>query len=523
MNRIARVLAVLACLVLALTTAACRDETSADDKTLRVLLDTMPTNLDPQLADTDETRLIVRSCFEGLFRIEEGQVRPAACESYQVSKDGLTYTFTLRKGLAWSDGEPLTAADFRFGLVRALRPETKAPEADRLSAVDGASAMLAGQAGEESLGLEVRDKRTLVIRLATPDEHLLEALSYAMAMPCREDVFTAAAGRYGMDDDLIVCNGPLALSQWGDTSFRLKRNEHYVGDFASRPAAITLSFGATDAERVDAITDGLADLAVLRAQSAGIAENARVTLYRHVDTTWVVWLRPGAATLGDAAVAAALKRTLSADLAADALPAGFTPSGRLLADDLRVGFARSGAVIPAPASAVADPEGAQAALVAALKPYKGVLPTLTLYYADEDGLKPVASRLAQEWQRALGAVVNIESKPTADLVAAVDKGNVDLALCPLTAPDGQAASALRRLAGWLGAGADALAAYDAAAALDDAAQAQKLAELEVGLLADSHLIPIAQSGRCLAAADGVVGVDFDLRQGLMPLYTLGRY
>ena len=523
MKPIARVLTGLLCLLLVLTAAGCRSEKSADDKTLRVTLDTMPSNLDPQLADSDEARLIVRSCFEGLFRVEEGRVQPAACEKYSLSEDGLTYTFTLRKGLTWSDGEPLTAADFRFGLVRALRPETRAPEAERLSAIAGAAAVLAGQAGEDALGIEARDKRTLVLHLSAPDEHLPEALSYAMAMPCREDVFLAAGGRYGMKFDLIVCNGPLTLAQWGETSIRLSRNEHYTGKFASRPAAVVLSFGGTDAERIDAMADGLTDLAVLRVQSAGAAKNARLKIHRHADTTWVLWIRPGAATVGDPTVTAALKQALGRDVIEDTLPSGFTATDRLLADDLRVGFTRCADLIPAPAGRAADPEGAQAALVAALKNYKGTLPTLTLRYADEDGIKPVASRLAQQWQKELGAVVNIEAVPTSDLLTAIGQGEIDLALCPLTADDGQAVTALRRLAGWLGADEARLAAFDAAATLEESAQAEKLARFETELLADSHIFPVAQSGKCLAAIEAAVGVNFDLQQGLLPLYKLGKY
>ena len=158
-----------------------------------------------------------------------------------------------------------------------------------------------------------------------------------------------------------------------------------------------------------------------------------------------------------------------------------------------------------------DPAGAQAALVEALKRYDGALPTLTLRYADEEGIKAVAGRIAKQWQKELGAVVNIEAVPAADLIAAVDSGAIDLALCPLTADDGRAVTALDRLAKWLGLAAESTADTPEAVAAKEAA-----------LLADSHLFPVAVSGRCLAASDAVTGAEMDLQQGLLPLYKLGK-
>ena len=511
MKAFLRVTALLLCVCLLLAGTACSGGSDPSGAVLRLALDAMPHNLDPQLAESDETLLIVRSCFEGLYRMEGAAALPAACERAELSADGLTCTFTLRKGMLWSDGEPVTAADFRFGLVRALRPETRAPEAARLSAVVGAAALLAGEGSEDALGIETRGDRTLILRLNEPDDRLPETLACAMAMPCREDVFTAAAGRYGMKTDLLVCNGPLTVSSWSETTVRLVRNEHYTGDFAAKSAGVTLSFGDTDAERIDAISSGMIDLALLRAQSVGAANNARLAVTRRYDTLWVLWLRPETKTAGDPAVSAALRRALGPEVIADVMPAGFLATRSLLAGDLTVGRQRAAAVIPAPAASPADPAGAQAALVEALKRYDGALPTLTLRYADEEGIKAVAGRIAQQWQKELGAVVNIEAVPAADLIAAVDSGAIDLALCPLTADDGRAVTALDRLAKWLGLAAESTADTPEAVAAKEAA-----------LLADSHLFPVAVSGRCLAASDAVTGAEMDLQQGLLPLYKLGK-
>ena len=97
MKPFVRLLAALLCVLLLPTCAGCRSGSSTADKNIRITLDVMPDNIDPQLASTDEELLIVRNSFEGLFRIDNEKVVPAACESYTVSEDALTYVFTLRE------------------------------------------------------------------------------------------------------------------------------------------------------------------------------------------------------------------------------------------------------------------------------------------------------------------------------------------------------------------------------------------------------------------------------------------
>ena len=86
-------------------------------------------SFDPQLAGSDPELVIVENCFQGLLdKDEHGTLIPGVAENWEVSEDGLTYTFYLRKGLFWSDGEsPVTADDFVFAFERLFSPETSAP------------------------------------------------------------------------------------------------------------------------------------------------------------------------------------------------------------------------------------------------------------------------------------------------------------------------------------------------------------------------------------------------------------
>ena len=522
MKRILAVWMMLVCLSLLVCGTGCHSDATTGDKTIRITLDTMPDNLDPQLAESDETLLLVRNAFEGLFRADGGEILPAACEQYRVSEDGLTYTFTLREGLTWSDGSPLTAADFRFGLVRALRPETQAPNAERLLRIVNAAEVLAGTADEATLGIEAKDDRTLVIRLTQRDDSLPETLTYAMTMPCKESLFLQAAGRYGMTDKQILFNGPFALSQWDESTLRLTRNDCYVGAFPAKPAAVVLRFGGTDNERIESVNNDFTDLIALNTQSATVAEDARLSVRLFQDTTWLTLINPEASVLGDPAVSEAFRTALGADLLEGNLPDHFQLTARIIADDLLVGTDRYRDLVSQPSASSARPAEAKAKLIAALKPYGGSLPTITLLYADVDGMRHTANLIAQHFQKELGAVVNIEARSIADLVRAVESQEYQLALCPITAVNGKAQTQLRNYLVAMGAGEDMLSRLDAVSDLDADAAAEAIRKLESDALADSHVFPVAQSGRCFAMTDALTDVQPDLCQGLIALYRAGK-
>ena len=114
-------------------------------------LDGAPQNLDPQSAADPASRLVIANLFEGLVTVDTfGGIQAGAAESWTVSKDGLTYEFTLREDGKWSNGDPLTAADFVYGFRRLFDPATNAP---------GVSDFLCIQGGPLRRGRERRSGR----------------------------------------------------------------------------------------------------------------------------------------------------------------------------------------------------------------------------------------------------------------------------------------------------------------------------------------------------------------------------
>ena len=141
-----------------------------------------PPTLDPHHASDTTSAAIVVELFSGLVTINlDLQLAPDLAESWEVSSDGLTYTFRLRPNAAFHDGKPVTAHDVKYSLERALDPETGSPTVDTyLDDIVGAEERLAGQA-QEVEGVRVVDDRTLTITIKEPRAYFLAKLTYPTA------------------------------------------------------------------------------------------------------------------------------------------------------------------------------------------------------------------------------------------------------------------------------------------------------------------------------------------------------
>ncbi len=496
-----RIISILLAAAIVFTLTACSSGDSGATS-VRVLMDTKPANIDPQLAESTEELAVTRNCFEGLFRYVGGKAEKAACASYSVSEDGLEWRFTLRDGLKWSDGEDMTAEDFAFGIKRALMPETIAKNAKLLSCIKGAAAALGGSGTVENVGISVQDGKTLVIILEKKCSELPEILCRAICMPCRKDVFYKAKGKYGMSDTLIVCNGPYSLANIGDSTLKIVRNEHYVGDFKGNYNQVTFSYGATESERIASLSDSLAGVAFISSSSADEANAAELEITVFKNTSWVIAINKNAEILGSSDVSAAIKSAVDSSAYKDILPYSFSAFGGVIADELQASGKNFLSVAGSRTPLKADPNASKN-LITALEKQKGKLEALTLVYPEEYELKQLAARIAQQLQQQLGVVVNITPSSAAKIESDVKDGNYQLALLPISSDDGFAITALENMA---------------TAGLVNALDTADPLKAEREILANPHIIPLAQSGRCIALATKSDKMKFDLFEGVVSFY-----
>ncbi len=194
-----------------------------------------PDSLDPHRARSTESMQILRDVFEGLTRLDQQAAPiPGAAESWTVTDDGLVYTFKLRPGLRWSNGDPLVAEDFIAGLRRLVNPATASQYAEVVDVIVNASDIVAGKKTVDSLGVSAPDATTVVITLATPAPYLPGLMAHPSCSPLHRPSLAKLGDRFARPGDQ-VSNGAFVLEERLQGSFvRAARNRHYWNNGANR-------------------------------------------------------------------------------------------------------------------------------------------------------------------------------------------------------------------------------------------------------------------------------------------------
>ncbi|MEO0386911.1 MAG: peptide ABC transporter substrate-binding protein [Pseudomonadota bacterium] len=189
-------------------------EALAEDQTLTYRIgDGIPT-LDPQLIEDTTSFHVARQLYEGLVTQDlDGSILPGVAESWEASNGNLTWTFTLREDAKWSNGDPVTSADFIAGWTRAMDPATASPYAWylELTSIVNAKEVLAGEADVSTLGVSAPDDYTLVVNLTAPLPYFPSMMSFATLFP----IHMATVEAHGADwtkPENMVNNGAYNLA-----------------------------------------------------------------------------------------------------------------------------------------------------------------------------------------------------------------------------------------------------------------------------------------------------------------------
>lgn len=156
------------------------------------------------------------------------EIIPAGAETWDISDDGLTYTFHLHKDAKWSDGEPLRAQDYEYTLKLMADPETAATNAWLFDGVieNFGEALYDDGKKPEDIAVKAVDDNTLEIKIIHPASYFLELAS--SIYPVRQDKYEEWGEAYGSSADKIICSGPFEVDSWSqNTEFVVKRNENY--------------------------------------------------------------------------------------------------------------------------------------------------------------------------------------------------------------------------------------------------------------------------------------------------------
>ena len=192
-------------------------------------IDANPKTIDPQLNSAVDGSKVIRNTFEGLMReIENGEVENGIAEGYEVSEDGLVYTFHIRDNAKWSDGEDVTAKDFEYAWKRALNPNTAAEYAYQLFYIKNGEAYNKGEASADDVGIKVVDNKTIEVTLESAVPYFVSLLAMPVYYPVRQDIIEENGDKWALSPETYVSNGPFKMTEWSEKeSMTFIKNENY--------------------------------------------------------------------------------------------------------------------------------------------------------------------------------------------------------------------------------------------------------------------------------------------------------
>lgn len=210
--------------------------TGIRDQVLHIGNKDEPADLDPTINEAASTERILQALFEGVVSVggDGTTIIPGVAERWEVSPDGLRYTFHLRAGARWSNGAPVTSGDFYDTFMRALDPQVGCENAGYAFPIHGARDFIDGRSADPaSVGIRAPDARTLVLILDHPAPSLLTLLAGTPFFPVYMPSLDANGGRHQRGGPwtrpgVLVSNGPFTLAEWRPNAYvSVKRNPDY--------------------------------------------------------------------------------------------------------------------------------------------------------------------------------------------------------------------------------------------------------------------------------------------------------
>ncbi len=391
----------------------------------------------PQLSSLRTTDVVsmnvLRHVQEGLTRLDQSnQPIPGAAESWEVSGDGLMYTFHLRD-MKWSDGSSVAASDFAFAWKLILSPGYGAPYAYLLYPIAGAQDYNAGTGSEDAIGIKVVDEKTLQVTLSQPTAYFPFLTAAASYLPINEANYSKqTADGYGAEAATLLYNGPWKIDSWEHNSqITLVKNEDYYDAASVKLDTINMKIVSEAGTAYNMFASGELDTVTLhdgdqiqQAKNAGyevLTKSDGATSYFVYNTQDAILKNNNVRT----ALTYAIDRT---SLINNVLKDSSVPALSFTNPDVS---GENGSFKEEVGDLLKDNDGAEAKnyLDAGLTELGlTALPALTLLIDDRGAKKTEAAAYQEFWKKNLGIEVDIEVMPYKAMRAKVDSKDFQIAI-----------------------------------------------------------------------------------------------
>ncbi|NGM81771.1 peptide ABC transporter substrate-binding protein [Paenibacillus sp. 7124] len=428
----------------AATDGSASGEKLAADQTLKINLSAEPPTFDPALAQDSQANTVLKTMYEGLTRMndETGQAEPGIAEKWEISPDGLVYTFTLRDA-KWSNGDPVVAGDFVRAWKRVLDPAAAeaAPYAYQLYYLKNAQEYYDKKITDfNQVGVKAVDDKTLEVTLAAPTPYFLGLLSFYTYYPVHKSVEGNA--KWATNKDTMIVNGPFTLTEWTTgQSLQVSKNDNYWDKDSIKLSKIDFSLVNSSATELSAYESGQLDRAggpngEIPTEQLPIVQQKYPDEFNRKGIASVYYYEFNVTEkpFSNVKIRKALAMTIDRQTLIDKvtlggqLPAfGFVPPGIAGANgEYRTAIKDS--------YFTEDDAQAKTLLEEGLKE-EGLtkLPTFTLSYNTSEGHKKIALAIADMWKKALGVDVKLENQEWAVFIENRQHQNFQVARAGWTA------------------------------------------------------------------------------------------
>lgn len=435
------------CFCLCLSLVSCSNK-DYSDKSIVFATNEAVSTFDPQLCKTSAEITIATNSFEGLLtKDEHGNIVNGMAESYSISDNQKIYTFKIRGNMMWSDGEtPLTAADFEFGIKRAVAKETESPYVSALYSIKNAEKINKGKAKKSALGVKA-DGNTLTITLSRADDGFLETLTRPMCFPCNEEYFNSTSGKYGLSNKYIISNGAYSINYYNtDTkTVIIQNNEDYKGEYAGIPKQITINYSEEYDDIYSDFESEEIDMGVIECSYLKSLNDMGNKSELYYNTNYCLYMsKKLVSSSGNI-----LNKALSLDIDSGSLAKNITdyynsvngiiPSVNTLGGR---SYRHKAGSVTMPEYNVKKAEKLLGDFDLAAESLNG----LSIYYpSGEDKLALISNLIVQNWQKDLNVYINSAEEEQNTILEKIKSGEILIAVIPVSSENNSAISSFNSL------------------------------------------------------------------------------
>lgn len=465
--------------------------------------------VDPHKVNDGMSNEVLTAVFDGLYSLDENhELQPLMAESFEKSDDGLTYTFQLRD-TTWSNGDPVTAADFEYSWKRLVNPATAAPNSNEAVAagIKNANDIVNNGMDYNELGVTAIDDKTLQVELAADVPYFQALLVRPAFLPVHQAYLEEVGDQYGQTPETTIYNGPFTWDSWDfANNFSAKKNPDYWN--ASNTDIDEIKWQVVKDSQTAALLQESGDLDFTEVSGSLIdryasSEELTTALEVHM---WYLYPNFSNPALANKDIRTALATSYDkAALANDVLKNGAQPADYFVGKNLAVGpdgeqFRDTGdTYLPY------DVEAAKEAWDKGLAALGTDSVTLRLSYWDDEPSVAQAEYIASQWESALpGLQLELTSQPRATANEQALAGDFDLYLFrwgpdykdPMAFLELLSSTSQRDFGGYLNPEYDAIIAAARTPEMLSQPQARwdSLHEAESILLGDVAVFPTVQNG-----------------------------